>query len=252
MPKEFSPGTEIEDEDPNELIQDAMEYLKKGDYINAIEYLEKAITINPRIALVYNTKGQALFNLKKYSNALTCYEKAIELQPKYIEALYNKGLTLAAIGNHDKAIQSFNQSIELNPNDDADIWNSKGLCFNALGQYYEAIECFDRALKLNPSHNEALNNNNKDIAISNLTKQQQQQEHQQQTQTRTSSSTDIGNTIAVGTKDPETVTKEIVEEDNKWKGEPIIGRDSSSSQPTEYASCPVKKKNNIRKSLMLR
>ena len=211
MPEEFPFGTEIEDEDSNKLIQDAMEYLKKGNYINAVEYSEKAITINPRIALAYNTKGQALFNLKKYSEALTCYEKAIELRPKYIEALYKKGLTLAAIGNHDKAIESFNQSIELNPNDDVDIWNSKGLSFNALGQYNEAIECFDRALKLNPSHTEALNNNNKDIAISNLRKQQQQQEQQQQTQTRSSSSTDIGNTIAVGTKDPETVTKEIVQ-----------------------------------------
>jgi tetratricopeptide (TPR) repeat protein len=92
MPEEFSPGTEIEDEDSNVLIQDAMEYLKKGDYINAVEYSEKAITINPRIALAYNTKGQALFNLKKYSEALTCYEKAMELRPKYIEALYSKGL----------------------------------------------------------------------------------------------------------------------------------------------------------------
>ena len=109
-----------------------------------------------------------------------------------------------------------------------DIWNSKGLSFNALGQYNEAIECFDRVLKLNPSHTEALNN--KDIVISNLTKQQQQQEQQQQqTQTKSSSSTDIGNTIAVGTKDPEMVTKGIVEEHNKWKGEPIIGRDTSSS-----------------------
>ncbi len=42
MPEEFPPGTEIEDEDLNELIQDAMEYLKKGDYINALEYSQKA------------------------------------------------------------------------------------------------------------------------------------------------------------------------------------------------------------------
>lgn len=32
----------------------------------------------PHIALAYNTKGQALFNLKKYSEALTCYEKAMD------------------------------------------------------------------------------------------------------------------------------------------------------------------------------
>jgi tetratricopeptide (TPR) repeat protein len=64
MPEECTPKTEIEDEDLNELIQDAMEYLKKGDYVNAVEYSEKAITINSRIALAYNTKGQALLKLK--------------------------------------------------------------------------------------------------------------------------------------------------------------------------------------------
>ena len=147
-------------------------------------------------------------------------------------------------------IKQQNLSINLSnfPNDDADIWNSKGLSFNALEQYNEVIECFDRAIKLNPSHTEALNN--KDIAISNLRKQQQQ-EQQEQVQTRSSSSTDIGNTIAVGTKDPETVTKEIVQEHNKWTSEPIIERDtpsSSSSQPTEYASCPVKKEQHQEKS----
>lgn len=66
---------------------------------------------------------------------------------------------------------------------------------------------------------------------------------------RSNSSTNIGNTLAVGTKDPETVTKEIAEEQNKWTSEPIIERDtSSSSQPTEYASCPVKKEQDQEKS----
>jgi hypothetical protein len=44
MPEEFPPGTEIEDEDSNVLIQDAMEYLKKGDYNNAVEYSEETTT----------------------------------------------------------------------------------------------------------------------------------------------------------------------------------------------------------------
>jgi hypothetical protein len=44
------------------------------------------------------------------------------------------------------------------------------------------------------------------------------------------------------------VTKEIIEEQNKWTSAPIIGRDTSSSQPTEYTSCPVKKEQHQEKS----
>jgi tetratricopeptide (TPR) repeat protein len=145
------------EQDPNDLIQDAVESLKTADYNNTIEYSDKAIKINPRFALAYNVKGQALFNLKQYQEALACYEKALGLRPKYIEAMNNKGLVLTAIGNYSKAIECFNQSIDLNPND-ASIWNYKGLSFHALEKYEEAIECFDRAISLNPSYTEALNN----------------------------------------------------------------------------------------------
>jgi tetratricopeptide (TPR) repeat protein len=108
-------GHKGEDQVLDDLIQEATENLKKGDYNSAIEYSDEAIKINPRLALAYNIKGLALFNLRQYQEALTCYEKALELKPNYIEALNNKGLALAAIGKYGEAIESFNIAIEINP-----------------------------------------------------------------------------------------------------------------------------------------
>jgi tetratricopeptide (TPR) repeat protein len=164
-------------EDPNDLIQDAVESLKAADYNNTVEYSDKAIKINPRFAFAYNVKGQAFFGLKQYQEAFLCYEKAIELRPKYIEAINNRALALSAIGDHAKAIESFNQSIDLNSRDPL-IWNYKGLAFNALGKYKEAISSFDKAINLNPKYAEAANN--KDIASAKLQEIEEQRKQQEE------------------------------------------------------------------------
>ena len=156
-----------DEQDPNDLILDAEENLKKGNYAQTVEYTDKAIKINPRFAVAYNIKGQALSNLKRNHEALLCYEKAIQLRPKYNAAINNKGLALAAMSEYDKAIDCFNQSTELNPND-FNIWNHKGLAFHALGKYDDAIGFFDKATSLNPSFTEALNN--KELSLSQLEK----------------------------------------------------------------------------------
>jgi DNA-binding beta-propeller fold protein YncE/tetratricopeptide (TPR) repeat protein len=162
-------------QNPYELIQDAIEYLKKGDPASAIEYSDKAIVINPAIASAYNFKGQGLFSLKKYDEALASYEKALELKPRYLEAINNMALGLATIGKHERAVEFFNKSTDFNPKD-ASIWNNKGLTFSTLGKYDEAIECFGKAIKLNPDYTEALKNEH--IALSKLREQRDQQKLQ--------------------------------------------------------------------------
>ena len=159
-----------DEQDPNDLILDSEENLKRGNYTDTIEYTDKAIKINPRFAVAYNIKGQALFNLKRYNEALLCYEKALQLRPKYIAAINNKGLALAAMSEYDKAIGCFNQSSDLNPND-SNIWNHKGLALHTLGKYDDAIGSFDKAISLNPTYTEA--SNNKELSLSQLKKKKQ-------------------------------------------------------------------------------
>ena len=86
------------DQDLNDLIQEAVECIKSGNYESTIEYLDQAIRINPSFAFAHNIKGSALFNLRQYQKALVSYEKALELRPKYIEAVSNKSLSFSCNG----------------------------------------------------------------------------------------------------------------------------------------------------------
>lgn len=54
----------------------ALNYL--GRYEEAIEYLDKALAINPNHDNASRNKG----NLRRYDEAIQCYDKAIEIDPK--------------------------------------------------------------------------------------------------------------------------------------------------------------------------
>ncbi|MFZ0514902.1 MAG: tetratricopeptide repeat protein, partial [Candidatus Nitrosopolaris sp.] len=167
---------DIKEVDSTELILDATEDLKKGDYNGAIEKSSSVIAINPKsiqAAQAYNIKGLALFNLRQYQEALIYYEKTLELRPNYIEAINNKGVVYAAIGDYNKAIGCFNQSTDLNPSD-ASIWNYKGLAYDRLGKYEDAISSYDRAIILRHNYIEALNN--RETSFLQLKKNSQEQQ----------------------------------------------------------------------------
>jgi tetratricopeptide (TPR) repeat protein len=168
-------GVKGSEHDPNDIILDAEENLKKGNYLDTIEFTNKAIKINPRFAVAYNIKGQALFNLHQFREALFCYEKALQLRPKYISAINNRGLALAVIGEYDKAIDCFNQSIELNPNDFS-IWNHRGVAYYTLRKYEDAVRSFNKATSLNPTFTEALKY--KELSLSHLEKRRYQEQEQ--------------------------------------------------------------------------
>ena len=105
-----------------------------GIYQEAIEWLDKALRIDPNYEYAWNSKGFALYNLGKYQEAIECFDKALRIDPNNKEALNNKGLAL-----------------------------------NGLGIYQEAIECFDKALAVDP--NFTLAQNNKKLILETLTKE---------------------------------------------------------------------------------
>lgn len=82
---------------PTEL-KTAADWLNLGDYDyesgncqQAIEDLNKAISLNPKYAEAYNNRGYVYMRLQNYEAALKDLDKAIELRPDYATALRNRG-----------------------------------------------------------------------------------------------------------------------------------------------------------------
>ena len=61
---------------------------------------DKAIGINPQLAVAWYNKGLTFVTLGRYEDALAASDKAIEINPQYAEAWYNKGIILVTLGIH--------------------------------------------------------------------------------------------------------------------------------------------------------
>ena len=91
----------------------------------AIEYLDKAIKLQPNNPELYNKKGTAYYNMGQYQHTIEMTSEAIRLMPKYFLAYNNRGNSFANLGQFQKAIEDYNQVISLKP-DFSVAYDSRG------------------------------------------------------------------------------------------------------------------------------
>ena len=154
---------------------DNIDYLAKGidaiqnqKYKKAIEYFNKAITINPNDADAYHNRGLAKYLLEDYAEAIEDYSEALKINPDFAAAYYNRGIVQIKLRNYHQAIEDFNKVIAINP-DFADAYHNRGVVKYQLGlhaealgnhaessgNYAEAIDDFEIALEKNPNNTTA-------------------------------------------------------------------------------------------------
>ena len=85
----------------------------KGNWTNAINYLDKALEINPQDIQALNNRGYDYLELKNYNNAQADFEKMIELDQYCPGAYYAIGYLNFEVKNYDKAILYFDKAIKL-------------------------------------------------------------------------------------------------------------------------------------------
>ena len=66
----------------DELIKLGKTNLDDGNYINALIFFDKALTLAKDNADVWNLKGVTLRSLGRYEEASDCYKKSLELEPR--------------------------------------------------------------------------------------------------------------------------------------------------------------------------
>jgi protein O-mannosyl-transferase len=135
----------------------ALAYGNLGDASKAIEYLEKALTLEPGSAETYSNLGLYYTDLKQFDKAVNSLQTAINLKPDFAKAHYNLGLAYAMSGQFQLAINPFQKAIELN-SDYTDAYNNLGNTYSALGEYNEALKAYEKVLQLQPNHTKALQN----------------------------------------------------------------------------------------------
>ena len=131
-----------------------------GDYLGAIADYDKAIEINPEYASAYFNRGNSKRNSGDTPGAITDYDKAIAINPEYASAYINRGNSKRNSGDTPGAITDYDKAIEISP-DNSSAYINRGVAKNELGNNRGAIVDYNKAIEINPEHASAYFNRGK-------------------------------------------------------------------------------------------
>jgi serine/threonine protein kinase/Tfp pilus assembly protein PilF len=121
---------------------EGIRYDVKGDYPKVIEYMEKAVAVDPEFASAYNAMSWSYGNQYYFAEERKYAEKALELSHRLTdrEKYYIQGnYYLNSEQTYDKAQEALEKLIELYP-DDIGGNNSLGNLYSRIGEEDKAIE----------------------------------------------------------------------------------------------------------------
>lgn len=116
----------------------------------ALECLERALSLDPDNGEIWTTQGVALLQSGRPAEALASLDRARALDPDSAGTLQMKGLALQGLDRLEEAVASFEAALALVP-EAAEVWRLKGRALVRLGRVQEGLACWERALRLDPS-----------------------------------------------------------------------------------------------------
>lgn len=143
-----------------ESIKASLEYARQGSELcsggkfdEALQILDKAIEVSPKLKEAYFAKGKAYYGTGKYQEALTAFDKASELDPADPNIYYEKSIVLEKLGKYKDALNAIDKALESNPGE-AGLYYKKASILKLSGKAEEAVTACDQALELNPGYKE--------------------------------------------------------------------------------------------------
>jgi serine/threonine protein kinase/Flp pilus assembly protein TadD len=128
---------------------EGMKYDIKGDYPKVIEYMEKAVALDPEFASAYHAMSWAYGNQGYRAERKKFLTKAMELSDRLSDRekySIQGGYYLQSEKTYDKAIEAYEKLLELYP-DDLGGNNDLGLLYRILEEWDKAIERYEACLK---------------------------------------------------------------------------------------------------------
>jgi len=126
-------------------------WLDKGDYDRAMADYTKAIELDPRDSTAYDNRGNIWYDKGDYNRAIADYSKAIELDPRYATAYSNRGVAWDKQGDYDRAMADYTKAIDLDPRY-ATAYSNRGATWYDKGDYDRAIADYTKAIELDSRH----------------------------------------------------------------------------------------------------
>ncbi|MBY9001331.1 MAG: tetratricopeptide repeat protein [Candidatus Heimdallarchaeota archaeon] len=144
-------------QEAEKLVEEGIEFYKKGAKDKAFTNFNKTIELDPNNAKAFGNRGRIYFEQNKFGKALSDLNKAIELDNKNYLFHHNLANVYFSTQKFDKAIESYEQSIELNP-ENAWGYENIGVVYYQRQEMDKALEYFEKALQYEKSEAQFFHN----------------------------------------------------------------------------------------------
>ena len=121
--------------------------IERGNYTQALEYLNKAIDISQFNSEAFFLRGYTKYELDDYIGAEKDFGQALRLNPKNHEAYLYRGVSRSQQLKYKEAFEDFNQAIRLN-DEDWRVFTNRALTSLQLDRYVDVISDCNRIIKL--------------------------------------------------------------------------------------------------------
>jgi len=117
---------------------------QQGDYQAALEFIGRAIAINPRKAVYRNNYGAAQQSLGRHEEAAESFQRALAIAPYYADALANLGMAQTSLGCETDAIASYQRALAIEPRH-RDARRRLAALLSSLDRLQEAVALYGQA-----------------------------------------------------------------------------------------------------------
>jgi tetratricopeptide (TPR) repeat protein len=128
---------------------------KIDDQADAINHLEKAISLEPAFISHYLALGKAHIYSGNSDDAIRAYEKAIQVAPDQYEAYQALAAVQSSQGKYKSAVRNAEKAIKMAPEKIQPVLLRAEIAIN-MEKHSEAMEHVENALQAHPNHPEAL------------------------------------------------------------------------------------------------
>jgi len=99
----------------DEAYANASELIARGNHVEAIPLLLKAVSFDGQNLYAWTALGQARFEVGNIQGSLLAFHRATEIAPGHAGVHYNEGVVLQAVGRYHHAAEAYEEALVQNP-----------------------------------------------------------------------------------------------------------------------------------------
>ncbi len=125
---------------------------KLGQLQEALNYYNKAISLDSTFYKAYYGRGLTLKKMRRYAEAIKSYQAAIRQNPNFAEAYFALGKIYSGLNKPNDAIKTYELAIKNNPSLYKAYYELGAVYLNKKKNYRKAAENFRKATQINPEY----------------------------------------------------------------------------------------------------